>query len=223
MDKLITRILEFQKDKNENILNKLISEYKPFITSTVSKVTGRYINSENSEEYILGLEAFHEAIVKYDIEKGAFIGFTEVVIKNRVKDYLAKENKHNERNVKGEYDFAAEVQEEYNELAEEILYFEEKLNYFGIEIEELIENSPKHKKTRVETTEVGKSVATDQPICQKLYKTKKLPMAEIVLKYNTTKKRLKTYRNFIISIVIIIKEDLGLIKPYIEIGSDVDV
>ena len=60
---------------------KLIQEYIPFIIKTVSNKINRYIESENSEEYSIGLMAFNEAIEKYEKTKGSFIAFAELVIK----------------------------------------------------------------------------------------------------------------------------------------------
>ena len=54
---------------------KLIEEYIPFIIKTISSLTNRYVESENSEEYSIGLEAFNEAIDRYEAKKGSFIAF----------------------------------------------------------------------------------------------------------------------------------------------------
>lgn len=79
-------------DKQER--EKIIEEYIPFIMKTVSTVTNKYIESENSEEYSVGLEAFNEAINKYDSKSGNFISFAKIVISSRTKDYLRKTKKN---------------------------------------------------------------------------------------------------------------------------------
>ncbi|MGE5632984.1 MAG: hypothetical protein ACM3TR_18095 [Caulobacteraceae bacterium] len=46
----------FGGDKREH--EKLTEEYMPFIIKAVSSRTNRYIETENSEEFMVGFEAF---------------------------------------------------------------------------------------------------------------------------------------------------------------------
>ncbi len=49
-----------------------------------------------------------------------------------------------------------------------------------------------------------------------------LPMAAIMKVYETTKKRLKTYRNYIIGVVVIFREKLDIMKTYLAVRGDSD-
>lgn len=52
-----------QAKRGDALLRKqLLQDYQPFILKTVSRVTGKYIETENSEEFSVGLMAFNEAI-----------------------------------------------------------------------------------------------------------------------------------------------------------------
>lgn len=57
---------------------------------------GRYIDSETSEEYSVGLMAFNEAIDKFDSDKnGNFISYCNIVINHRIIDHIRKNKREN--------------------------------------------------------------------------------------------------------------------------------
>ena len=73
--------------------NKLIEDYVPFVIKTVSKQLNRYIETENCDEFSVGLIAFNEAIDRHESDRGNFIKFAELVISNRIKDTLRKKKR----------------------------------------------------------------------------------------------------------------------------------
>lgn len=73
----LTKRLKKVKQGDEEEREKIIQEYIPFIIKTISDKMNRYIESENSEEYSIGMEAFNEAIDKYDFSRGSFITFAD--------------------------------------------------------------------------------------------------------------------------------------------------
>lgn len=217
------KVIESKKDKNHPLRNELIDNYMPFILKNVSKTTGKYVSSENSDEFMVGLEAFNEAIDRYERSKGSFLNFAEVIISSRVKDYLKKENHYQIRNSTLEDEHIAAYEEKESEninLKEEVHIFKNLLKMFFIDIEVLVEEAPKHKKTKEEVINLGKNASKDDIIVHKLYKDKKLPMADIINKFNTTKKKLKDHRNFIIAIIIIFKEKLSSMIYFAGIGGE---
>jgi len=76
-----------------NIINKIkagdkllreefINSYTPYIIRTVSNLTGKYVDVENSDEFSVGLAAFNEAIDSFDEGKNMFFfKFSTLVIK----------------------------------------------------------------------------------------------------------------------------------------------
>lgn len=91
-ESLANRIIQIQQDDIRE-QEKLIKEYLPFIIKAISETTNKYVETENSEELSIGLEAFNEAINKYNQEKGSFINFAQLVIKSRITDYMRKKMK----------------------------------------------------------------------------------------------------------------------------------
>lgn len=220
MEELLQKVSEFQTEKDVNIRNDFILQYKPFIVNSVSKCTGMYVRSEDSDEFSVGLEAFNEAIDKYQQEKGSFIAFAGLVIRSRVTDYLRKETKyHGVVESNEEIVLKANVRVD-EDLVAEVMSFKNALLDFGITMEVLVNEAPKHRKTKREVIALGKNISENEELLNKLYKTKKLPMVAVMQAYETTKKRLKTYRNYIICVVIIFKEKLNIMKTYLTVRGD---
>src|SRR4030065_2686318 len=82
------------KSKNNNDeLNTLISDFKPFIASVVQKKIGRYLEYGVDDELSVGLSAFMEAVNSFDVKKGTFLSFSRLVINARIIDFLRKKSK----------------------------------------------------------------------------------------------------------------------------------
>ncbi|MDF2546646.1 MAG: polymerase sigma-I factor [Anaerosolibacter sp.] len=233
----MARLLNFlKKDSLTNRLKKIkdgdsqereifIEEYIPFIIKTISNTTNRYVESENSEEYSVGLEAFNEAIDKYEGSRGTFISFAELVIKSRVTDCLRRASRHMVSVPISQYDDEQEQQIEAQlktedftvafELKDEMRAFEEQLKAFDITFSDLVNEAPKHVDTRVNSIQIAKFVATHQELKDELFRKKTLPGTKITKELNVTLKMLKRSRKFIIAAVLILDSDLELLKNYI--------
>jgi len=211
---------------------KLIQEYIPFIIKTVSNKINRYIESENSEEYSIGLMAFNEAIEKYEKTKGSFIAFAELVIKSRITDFLRKSIKYNEtfllnnfeeREVDSEIvhnpsnDFSEAI-----DLKDEIKELEKTLRIFDITFSDLVKEAPKHADTREKSLMIAKYIASNPELKEELLRKKNLPSSQLVKALDITPKILKRSRKFIIATVLIIDSDLDIIRDYIsKVGGGV--
>lgn len=144
-----------QDIKTKNI-NELIKDYMAFIVKTISSITGRYVSIENDDELSIALIAFKEAVDKYEESRGSFSSFAKLVISSRVKNYLIKENKHNntqsiealKENGIDVTEMAEKEVESSDELASEINKLREEIEIFGFTFEDLVDESPKHEDTR---------------------------------------------------------------------------
>ncbi|WP_040211133.1 sigma factor [Clostridium polynesiense] len=202
--------LDKSKVDNKNMDN-MIKEHLPFIISTISSVTGRYISLENDEELSIGLMAFAEAMDKYDEERGSFLSFAKLVIESRIKNYLAKENKYQDtisldKLVEQGFDVPDIIEnpiEDKSILRTEIYRFKEDLKDFGITMELLVDSAPKHKDTRKRAVEVSEKVSEDADLTSFIFEKKRLPIKKISLKYLVTEKILKRSKFFILSVIII--------------------
>jgi len=87
-NKINTKAMNAKDDELKR--NQFITDYVPFILKTVSDQLKRYVETENSEEYSVGLLGFNEAIDKYESSKGSFLSFAKLVIQSRIKDLIIK-------------------------------------------------------------------------------------------------------------------------------------
>lgn len=215
MNELLMTIKEIKDTGNKEKRNELIKEYIPFILGCVSKTTKRYVRTENDEEYLIGLTAFDEAIDRFDEERGAFLSYAGLLISSRVMDYLRKEKRHYDKTEYDEIIVLNQIERIDEDLVLEIEEFKRSLSKFSIELESLVESAPKHEATRINTTRLGKQICNEEELVSKLYRSKRLPIPDIILRFKASKKTLRTFKNFIIAIIIVVHEKLDRIESYL--------
>ncbi len=216
----LKRIKDGDKEERELI----ISEYTPFIIKTITNVTNRYIETENDDEYSVGLYAFNEAIDKYEFNKGNFLSFAKLVIKNRVIDYLRKAASSKKTVL---FSDAGESSEEvldprdnedftYNyDMRDQILELQSRLKQFGIYIDELVERSPKHVDTRLNSIKIARYIIQDKELKTDFYRKRAIPVNKLADRKGVSQKVLKRNRKFIIATAVIFDSNMDLLKNYI--------
>lgn len=213
--------------KNDNLKgidnSEFIKEHIPFIIKTINEITGRYICLDNDEEISIGLLAFNEARQKYDYSKGHFLPYAKLVIKSRILNYLKKEKNNNfkeslEKLREDGFDFSQELYnpiENQDILIKEIDILKTTIKGFGFELDDLVEESPKHKDTRNRSIELSKKINDDNKIKESMYTKKRLPIKAISIKYVISQKIIKGSRKFIITVVIVLDKNLRNLKLWV--------
>jgi len=219
---------EIEKIKNGNnkARNSLISRYTPFIAKTVSAVTNRYIDINDSDEFSIGMLAFNSAIDSYTVSRGSFIKYAGIVIKSRVIDYLRK-NKKNEipftdldyddgtNCIFDKPDSRARLGFENIESADGIRVFKNRLYEFNISFEELVESTPKHQDSVLNCIKLAKIITENKDLFEQFSKSKCLPLNKIMKFTDLHRRTVERNRKFIIAIVLLLKSDLNIIKGYL--------
>ncbi|GAB7387135.1 RNA polymerase sigma factor SigI [Bacillaceae bacterium] len=225
------QVFRIQKG-DEELRNRLITEYQPFICKVVSKVCKRYIDPSQDDEFSIGLLAFDEAIQSFAPGKGSsFLSFADLVIRRRVIDFVRKETRQRvsltldergeeEERTESEAEIAAslhryELDREAEHRREEILHFEERLREFGIAFAELPEQTPKHADARENALSIARLVATDQNLKKAFLQTKKLPIKELVKKVHVSRKTVERNRKYIVAMSLILIEDYVYLREYL--------
>ena len=85
MRELDKQIIEIRNDRNA--LEEFIISQEGFIIKTATRITKRFV-SKSDDEWSIALSAYLEAIEKYDIEKGSFVPFAEMIIRSRLIDWF---------------------------------------------------------------------------------------------------------------------------------------
>lgn len=201
----------------------LIKEHTPYIVKVIANHTGQYVSTSDSMSLSIGLEAFNEAIDRYDTTKGSFLPFAALVIKSRLKDWFKKSNqilKHEDMPEVFDHVEHGPTMEDRFLLKNEIQTYLQWLEKFNIRLDDLIENAPKHEKVQHENKQLSYKISKDDPIVLKLYKSKKLPMMDIIKQFAVTKKKLVTFRLSIIALVIVFREKFEGIMSFLNMGGD---
>ncbi|TMU88008.1 RNA polymerase sigma factor SigI [Bacillus sp. BHET2] len=218
---------------DEQLLNTVLEDYKPFIKKTVSSVCKRYIY-ESDDEFSIGLIAFHDAILKYNHERGSsIISFSEVIIKRKVIDYIRKNGKIQDVSMDmtlsgdGEEETSLTIDqivsvEEYGKQKqaqmrrEEIGAFKEQLSHFKLSFNDLIEQSPKHEDARLNAIDIAKTVVNSNELLNYLIDKKRLPIKRLEKKVNVSRKTIERNRKYIIAISLILIGDYVYLRDYLK-------
>lgn len=224
MEKLeeIIEYIRAHPEEENAYKSRLIEAHLPFIIHTITQVTGRYVEVENSEELSIGLIAFDEAMSKYNADRGAsFLTFAKLVITSRIKDLINKERRSNktislEQITEANGDQIGMTDFNFqNEIALEIEKWESFLNKFGFDLEQLVDELPKHVDTRNNAIGLSEKISDDDEIVNHMYKKYKLPLAKVILRFKTTKKIINRSKKFIIATVVILTKNLDLLKQWV--------
>lgn len=220
--------IEKIKNGDIRIRDEFIKEHIPFINKVIYKVTGRYVDLKNSDEFSIGLSAFNEAIDRFDVEKHYnFFKFCEQVIKRRIIDYIRSNKKNNSVFPFTYFNFEDGSEEKYLledqtdnfesvEIKQEIGLLKEILQLYGVSVNDLVLCSPKHKDSKLMCIKIAKTICDHDKIYNKFYKNKKIPTVEVMKALNVSERTIERNRKFIIAVSIILKNDFTTLKEYIE-------
>lgn len=215
--KLNAYVTQLALKKDENDMNNLIQDYQPFIIKTISEIKNEYVQIENNEEISIGLMAFHEAIGRYDLNKGNFLSFAKLMIASRLKNYWEKENKNKNVSLDEVGNNVVSIMfNQDNELKQEIDLFEEELQKFGIDFEYLVEHTPKHRDTKEKAIEIAEKTSKEKDLTDHLYNKKRLPVTKMAQRFLVSIKIIKRSKQFIIAVIIIILKKFRIIGEFVK-------
>ncbi|NMB34635.1 MAG: RNA polymerase sigma-I factor [Clostridium sp.] len=228
----VTQIIKNIKGGDISLRNEFINNYMPYIIKITSSVIGGFVDIKNSDEFSVGLCAFNEAIDSFNEQKNPhFLKFATLVMKRRLIDYARNEKKHcnvypftyfedDEGNYQDHIMPRSEddVESRY-EIAREIELFEEKLRESGINFEDLVNASPKHRDSKSLCISIARVIANDKELFNRLSDTGNLPKTRLLEVVKVNKKTIERNRAFIIAASIILGYDFHLLKDFLDIGE----
>ena len=175
-----------------------IHQQEQMILKTASRASYRYI-TKSDDEWSVALSAFSEAIDKYELSRGDFIPFSQMVIKRALIDSHRSTASHLTEISTSPFSLSANVQ----------------LKRHGFRFFDLTECSPQQEKTKRECAKAIRYILADQALVQELEKTGKLPVRKVASS-GASKKALDRYRKYIIMAVIILHGDYPQIAEYLK-------
>jgi RNA polymerase sigma factor len=218
---------------DERLRNQLLDKYRPFIGKCVASVCKRYISQSNDEEFSVGLEAFNEAITDYNSKKGSlFLSFADLVIRRRVIDYIRKNKlkatlvSFDETFMDGskeqqEWDARLSIEDYRSQLEadyrrEEVLHYKDRLEEFGIELEDLPYETPSHTDARRNMIQIAAVIAELPELREFFLEKKKIPVKHLMEHISFSRKTVERNRNYIVAITVILLEDYRYLRSYIQ-------
>lgn len=204
----------------------LLEYYWNYILSIVTRMIGRPAGS--TDEFSVGLQAFNEAIDRFDENKNvSFLYYAGLVINRRVIDYIRQHRRY-----KAEYPFTYfEAKDDENyldkviseqpdlltdrlEIQEEILSFKKELLSFGITFDDLVRLAPKHLDTKLLCLSAAKRLSLSKDLSDQLNNEKKLPVRELMEAFHLNRKTVENHRKYIIALYLVLNSDMEIIKGY---------
>ena len=215
--------------KDPRKADELIRSYIPFIRSEAAKCISR-VCTEQDDEYSIAMIAFHEAILGYERERGAFLGYASMLIKSRIIDYQRREARH-----QGQVSIYAESGEDDRTILDEMAdgrdRYEEAVNLeatkqeiaelsavmarFGVSFSDVADHSPRQERTLEACTRAVRWAAGDELLLEELLRTGKLPMARLVQGSGAERKTLERHRKYILAMLLIQTNGYEIIRGHL--------
>lgn len=221
-DSLKSTLLSIQTGDDQT-RDCFLAEYQPFVAKVASTLCKRYLEWGRDDELSIALIAFNHAIDNYKAEKGVpFLPFSRLVIENRLKDYFKKEARHQHSSLyiaaseEGEQEFSpGEIEQAWttyqnltieDERNQEIEELDKLLNAYGIQFDDLVDASPKHRDTRQTMIRAARNLAGEPVLMNYLKAKKMLPAKELSLATGIHRKTLEKGRKYIITLALIMDQ-----------------
>jgi len=210
---------------------RLINDFYPYLGKCVAKYS-QQDKRYHEELFSTAVMAFYESIRSYSMEKGHFFPFANHVINKRIIDHLRKIYKHDGRtfSLEGGDEAATaaqsaaidnisvrlyEAQRRQEQLAEEIEQFKAELGAWGITMEALSEQSPKHKALLDTYRQAVQRMAVTPNIVQIIRNKHYFPVKTIAYVTGLPQKKIERARTFLLASLILKVGDYELLSDYV--------
>ena len=224
----IVRAVYAAKEDN-HAADDLIRRYLPFIRAESSKFMGK-ICTESDDEFSIAMIAFHEAIIGYSWDRGAFLTYAAMLIRNRLIDYTRKEKRHqgnlsldiadgeDERTLLDQVADGRDVfAESFNLEAtqQEIAELAGVLQTFGVSFADVADHSPKQERTKETCLAAIRYAMANRHLLDELLQTRKLPLTELVREAGCDRKTLERHRKYVLAMLVIQTNGYEIIRGHL--------
>lgn len=220
-EQLIAMLREAQSGNSE-VRERLIGEHLVFVKKIVSRYVTGGEEIGSSEEYSIGLMALNEAIDSYRPGLRSFRSFAADVIRRRLIDYHRAQSKHRRKTL-----YLADlatlqepvgdgVSGEEVEGSPEMDAFLARLKEHGIDLQDLIGETPKHADTRLLCVRIARAVVGEEGLRSHFQRYRSLPLKMLVERLGVSAKTVERHRKYVIALCLILMSDLEVMKCYIE-------
>ena len=208
----------------------LIGQYMPFIRSETCKFTHAPIEAGHEDELSIATLAFYEAALSYQRGRGAFLPYAAAAIRNRLIDHYRAERRHG-----GSVSLDAPAGEDGRLLAEtlpdarddigaydlraatraEIEAFGRQLAGYGIGFSDVADNCPRQERTLAACRAVLDCARANPILLDKLLRTGRLPIRDLVLGSGVDKKTIERHRKYLVAILLAFTNGYEIIRGHL--------
>ena len=216
---------------DDKLFSEFVYDQKHFIINCAYRTTHKYI-TQSDDEWSIALIAFSNAVKSYDMDKGSFLPYAELIIKRNLIDYYRSTKKFNpeltvspsifESNSENEdtdIGIKIEVSDKLskttdNTIKDEIEAANAVFEKFGFSFYTLTSCSPKSTKTK-EACKQAVLYVLDNPIIRnEIYQSKQLPLKLIQKNTNLPRKLLDHHRRYILAAIEILSGEYPMLAEY---------
>ena len=221
--------------ESEEAMERLIEDFRPFLQARAAKYSMSTDSDRRDELFSTAMIAFYESVQNYDITRGHFFQYAQRVVRARLIDYIRgiyrsegntvsldqglddeNENQQSESPVVIELSMRSYDRNRGNEaLVDEIEQFKAELNTWGITMEALSRNSPKHKKLRETYKEIVLKITNEPDIVQTIQLKRYFPVKTVAEITGLPQKNVERARTYILATLIIRLGEYDLLSGYI--------
>lgn len=212
--------------------DQLVRAYLPFIRSETAKFIHRIPQEGIDDELSIAMFAFHEAVMAYQKDRGSFVSFASLIIRNRLIDFQRKEEKyHKNLSLTQTYEdsdrsdsLLDQLDTGYDEIEEkqirsatreEIMEFAAQLADFGLSLSDIADNCPKQDRT-LKACHACLAYAKKNPeLLTQLVSTKKLPLAALSSGSKIERKTLERHRKYLVAILLAYTNGFEIIRGHL--------
>ncbi|MDD4323484.1 MAG: sigma factor [Eubacteriales bacterium] len=217
----------------------LVQQYLPFIKSEAAKFMQNVQLQYRDDDLSVAMYAFYEAAMAYDYKKGSFLAFAATAIKNRLIDFMRKEQRHmnissldeplfEENGSNTRIDQVAAERDYYEERSEreaakgEIKKFSAKISRYGLTLSEVADSSPKQKRTVKACHKVLAAARTQPELLDSVENTGNLPVKELTLASGVPRKTIDRHRKYLLAILLAYTNGFKIIRQHLEDSAPID-
>ena len=221
---------------SEPVREDFIHQQEQLILKTASWASYRYV-TKSDDEWSVALEAFSDAIDKYNPSQGDFIPFSQMLMKRALIDHHRSESPHlveistspfvlegtedDEEISDSDRSVYLAVAEQSRagadrSLQDEITAANGLLQQYGFRFFDLTECSPRQDKTKQECAKAIRYVLGRPALRKDLEKHRKLPIREIASGSGVSRKVLDRYRKYLIMAVLILHGEYPQLSEYLK-------
>lgn len=211
-----------------DLRERFLASGLPFVRRETRRFTRRYF-VDGEDEFAIALETFDSAIDSFRAERGVpFEAYARLLIRNRLVDE-SRRNRRTAPTVSLSESTAEDgpdlgetlpdprsgsVQDEM-ECKEAMLRLELDLSRFGLDLEGVAGNFPKHLDSRLLCIRLARCVTEDVTLWSRMLREGRLPGAELSRRCGVPLKTVERNRAGIVLLALLMRSELRLVHTYI--------